>query len=256
MSNSHCTWQDTRDDAIVAYVYGDIEPAERERFETHLAACPACRTEIEELGVVRQQLARWSPPEPARALSFSPPPVPRRSSWDLLGDIPAWAQVAAALLVLGISAGIANLEIRYDDRGLTVRTGWQAPAAPAADTATDGITAARTAQTAPAAAAPVAGTDAPWRAEFATLSEELRRESSDEATLRRVRALIAESERRQQSELALRVAELTLEVDKRREGDLVRVQRAIDAVGTSAGVAVLRNQQLINSLALRVGQRQ
>ncbi len=252
MSHRFCSYDGTRDDAIVAYVYGDIEPAERERFEGHLAECSTCRTEIEELSIVRQQLARWSPPEPARALAFSPPVAPaRRSAWDLLGDLPAWAQVAAALLVLGISAGIANLEVRYDSSGVTVRTGWQPPAESAAPAAIEQAAAVQ-----PAAAPPATADAAPWRAEFAALSEELRQESGADETLRRVRALIAESERRQQRELALRVAELTLEVDKRRAGDLARVQRAIDAVGTSAGVAVNQNQQMIKSLALRVGQRQ
>ena len=44
-------------------------------------------------------------------------------------DLPVWAQVAAALLVLGVSAGIANLDVRYDQSGLTIRTGWSPDAA-------------------------------------------------------------------------------------------------------------------------------
>ena len=43
--------------------------------------------------------------------------------------MPAWAQVAAALFVLGVSATIANLDVRYDRSGLTIRTGWSKPQA-------------------------------------------------------------------------------------------------------------------------------
>ena len=32
----------------------------------------------------------------------------------LVASVPVWAQVAAAMLVLGVSASIANLEVRYD----------------------------------------------------------------------------------------------------------------------------------------------
>jgi hypothetical protein len=52
------------------------------------------------------------------------------------------------------------------------------------------------------------------------------------------------------------VAEVMTEVGAQRQADLVRIQRAIGAVETSAGVAVMRNQQMINTLALRAGQRQ
>ena len=41
-------------------------------------------------------------------------------------EIPAWAQAAAAVLLLGVAAGLANLDIRYDGEGLRVRTGWLA----------------------------------------------------------------------------------------------------------------------------------
>ena len=45
--------------------------------------------------------------------------------------MPAWAQAAAAVLIVGVAAGIANLDIRYDANGLSIRTGWSTAAAPA-----------------------------------------------------------------------------------------------------------------------------
>lgn len=283
MSESFCTYEGQRDDVIVAYVYDDIEPAARAGFETHLARCSVCRDEVAALGVVRHQLARWSPPEPrvlaraaagaqAERLAGKPPARPERSAWDLLGDIPAWAQVAAALLVLGVSAGIANIEVRYDANGLAVRTGWSerpAASAPAVSPAVASQAApenARANGSAGAGAADVATGSPEWRADLAALEQALRAEIAASTTaqaapggdpvLRRVQALIAESERRQQSELALRVAEVVADVSAQRQADLYRIQRAIGAVEINAGVAVTRNQQLINNLALKAGQRQ
>ena len=44
--------------------------------------------------------------------------------WAALGDLPLWAQVAAAMLCVGVAAGVANLEVRYEGGRLSVRTGW------------------------------------------------------------------------------------------------------------------------------------
>ena len=119
MTQIHCTLAHDREETLMAYLYDDIEPAARARFEQHLAACERCRVELRSLGGVRAQLARWAPPEPNIARAAGGPSLPAavapaaaRSWWR---DIPAWAQVAAALLVFGVSAGIANMEVRYDE---------------------------------------------------------------------------------------------------------------------------------------------
>src|SRR5207247_1912338 len=106
---------------------GDIEPADRSAFESHLTKCSACRDELDELGAVRRQLSGWAPPELQTTVRVPLPAaagLPRRR-WD---DVPAWAQVAAAMLVLGATAGVANLNIHYDHDGFSVRTGWMQPA--------------------------------------------------------------------------------------------------------------------------------
>src|SRR5262249_50874358 len=156
-----------------------------------------------------QSLAKWSPPEPQFVIEprttkderrTTPKPSERRTAWM---QIPAWAQVAAALLFLGVAAGLANLNVHYDGSGLTVRTGWM-PLAPAV----------------PAPAPEAARSDGVSRAELAALEQRLRGElrtlqtsahalsadnaqpprgSADADLLRRVRALVDESEKRQQS---------------------------------------------------------
>jgi hypothetical protein len=85
--------------------------------------------------------------------------------------VPGWAQVAAALLVLGVSMGIANVEVRRDGTGWTLRTGWsKVPAQNAAALA----------------ATPAA---APWRADLTALERQLRTElQSMSSTVRAVPA--------------------------------------------------------------------
>ena len=262
MTEPVCSYSGDRDEALVMFLYDDggAQPAaDRALFEGHVRACAVCRDELDALRGVRAQLARWAPPEPRFAAladqsaihnhSALRTPHSALSAWRA---IPAWAQVAAALLVLGVSARIANLDVHYDRSGLTVRTGWSSPSRAGATSAQP-------------AATTVAASDAtaPWKADLVALERELRRElrpvqastaaapaaashSTDAELLRRVRALVDESERRQKRELALRVAELMRDVNVQRQADLVKVDRALGLVENKVGVEVLKNRQQMN----------
>jgi hypothetical protein len=250
-----CTYNDTRDEVLIAYLYNDIEPAARTAFDAHLASCAICRLELDELAIVRGQLARWSPPQTAGAPMdvewFGRPEKPRPVSvWKRLGEIPAWAQVAAAMLFLGISAAVANLDVTYNSNGLTVRTGWHTTAKPAAQPVS--------VQEQPSAA---------WRADLAALEQQLRTEMrvpapapaaasavDQEALLRRVRALIGESEQKQQRELALRIAEVDGHVQAQRFADLRNIERSLTAFRSNTGNDMLRLFNMTNELAVRVAQ--
>src|SRR4051794_26644109 len=136
MTEMPCDYGDRRDEAIVALLYIDQDAAdmtgaasaEQARFETHVQTCARCRAEVAAPRGVRAQLARWAPPEPSFAVvghqpsGVSPASAGRNPQW--WRSIPVWAQVAAAMLVLGVSAGIANLDVHYDQNGLSVGTGW------------------------------------------------------------------------------------------------------------------------------------
>jgi anti-sigma factor RsiW len=63
-----------RDDAG-AYLLGALEPGEAAAFEGHLAGCPECRAEVEQLRVATAALPRAAEP-------FSPPPSLKRSLMD------------------------------------------------------------------------------------------------------------------------------------------------------------------------------
>ena len=266
MTEFVCGYPGDRDEALVTYLYSEGGDAmSRALFEAHLATCIRCADDLAALRGVRTQLARWSPPEPKFSGSREPRSVAavgevphsalRTPRWSWRA-IPAWAEVAAALLFLGVAAGIANFDVRYDTTGLSIRTGWSKPA---------------TAASAPALAAPVgtapqanfaSGVDAaPWRRDLAALERQLKSEfhgaqpaattmlvsaagrtSADAETLRRVRALIDESEKRQQRELALRVAEVIRDVNAQRQADLIKVDRVLGTVQNNLGIQVLKNR--------------
>ncbi|MGE5246016.1 MAG: anti-sigma factor family protein [Betaproteobacteria bacterium] len=255
MTETHCSYPGDRDGVLVAYLYDDIDPSARASFEAHLMTCVTCHGELDALRGVRSRLGRWAPPEPAHAPAAA---SPARAWWR---EIPVWAQVAAALLVLGVSAGIANLDVRYDQSGLSIRTGWSRPTV--------------SAQAASPVAAPA---DAPWRGDLAAFEQRLRTEfhaadvgvvptpvaaagrppapALDEAdVLRRVRELVNDSERRQERELALRIAQVVRDVDVQRRADLVKIDRSLGQVQSNTGIEVLRQRELLNYL-VRVSQKQ
>jgi len=64
MTDIICTYTGDRDEALVGYLYEEMDAAERAAFDAHLPTCARCRSELAALGGVRQQLARWNPPEP------------------------------------------------------------------------------------------------------------------------------------------------------------------------------------------------
>lgn len=259
IKDSICTDGDARGQHLVSYLYDDMPSDERASFERHLQACLVCRAEFDALGDVRADLRRWKAPELAGRITFRAsaepsvaPALPSRSWWR---EMPAWAQTAAALLLLGAAAGAANLEVSYGSTGLSVRTGWN-HASPA-----------------PAAASVEETASVPWQADLDALARDLRSEVAaqaqtaavtpassagvvDDVVLKRVRGLLQESEQRQQRELALRVGEIVREVQSQRQADLVKIDRNLGLLQRSTGMEVMRTQQQLNSLVQRVSQRQ
>ena len=289
MSNLLCAYTGNREDALVGYLYDDVDPIERATFDAHLGTCGRCRAELADLSGVRRQLGTWAPPVYGGLNHQSPVTTLPQSWWR---EIPAWAQVAAAVLVLGAAAGFANVDVRYNKDGLTVRTGWMKP-----DAGADArLTAARSTEGKPrAATANVASTTeavstaatsakgdvalksdtAPWRADLAALEQQLRSEFraadaqtvrsvalrsasggagvNDAEVLRRVNAVVDESERRQKNELALQIAQVWRDVKAQRNADLARINQSLGAFSQDAGVAIMKNQQKVDYL-LRVAQ--
>lgn len=260
--------------------------ADRAAFEVHLAACGTCRDEVAAFRGVQGQLDAWVPPTPG----VLPRPDVRQvgqvlhvppSRWGSLREVPTWARAAAAVVAIGVASGVAHLDVRYGSDGVSVRTGWlrsgtAVGAVPGSDA--DGSVAWR---------ADLAASEERLRAELRRIAEVPGRSADAAGAVRaansggdigtvasasdnsapanalankdvmaRMRALVADSERRQQRELALRVAEVFRDVQTQRQSDLVRIDRSLGLLQNSTGIEVARQREAINSLAVRVSQRQ
>src|SRR5215831_3569293 len=239
MTDTLCNYPD-RDEHLVAYLYDDIESAERAAFGLHLSNCRSCQEDLSALRGVRSALSTWAPPEPAFASreSRAASAGPRAARW--WHEVPAWAQVAAALFVIGVSATIANLDVRYDRSGLSIRTGWSKPQASAENAE-------------------------PWRAELAALQSQVRTMAKQEASAvpaateqppsiseaelrRRVRMLLDERETRIQNEIALAVANVMKDYQAQRLADLARIDQTIGYVRTNTMTEQLKQREAVNYL--------
>jgi hypothetical protein len=259
MNETFCNYSGKRDEMVVAYLYGEMDSDERVVFDRHLVACAPCRAELVDLRDVRSELARWASPELSGHVPFNVE-IPRQPiAVARPRSIPVWAQAIAASLLLGVAAGVANLDVSYSQAaGLSVRTGWRHPVEATSSPA----------PTVPASVQESASA-APWKADLASLERDLRRaldqrpvattiaasNSGDEVLLRRVRQLVQDSERRQESEVALRVAEAVREFQMQRQADLVKIDRTLGLMQNRTGLEVMRTQRQMNSLAQQVSQR-
>lgn len=245
--------------ALVGYLYDECEAHERAAIAAHVTVCAACAAEIAALRSTRVHLAAWSPPEAElgflitqrqapQPLEFKREARTQRTHW-FARPLPAWAQVAAATIVfavgmvLGIAQGTNGVG---SPRNVTV-----ASASAQQGSATN------------VSEASLAALERRLRDEMATIrvaNRETAAPSSpslgNEAQLMtRVRALIEESEQRQQRELALRTAELVRDFDSQRRVDLAQIQRNFGQIEGLTGAEVREQREMLNYL-IRASQQQ
>lgn len=253
-------------DELLSYLYDESEPERRLAFEQHLRECETCAREVEAFSGLRSTLASWTPPETMLGFRIARDREPVRRAWFSFPVMPAWAQLGAAALLVGMAVGISGLEVRYDRQGVTVRTGWQR----SVETPTAATTTTAT------AVVPAAAESTPWRSDLAALEQRLRTELqrsvvdrpatqlaasaarpvSDEAVLTRVRTLIEASEARQNREMALRMAQVVRDVDTQRRTDLARVTDGMGVIEGRAVSAVAQQRQMIDYLLRVSSQRE
>ena len=218
-------------DALLDYLYEEGDPGQRLKISQHLQECAACSVAVLDFQSVRGMLRDWK--APAADLGFrivqdSPVPAPasvpvavrRAGAW-------GWGlQAAAAVLLFVAGMAVSQLNVRYADGALTVSTPQAARA---------GIVRA-TAPATPAAAAPEIDYDRlveKLRASLASPNASgggpaaVAADASTERLLQRVRAMIDQSEQRQQRELALRLSQVTGEVEAQHQADLMRLQQSV-----------------------------
>jgi anti-sigma factor RsiW len=246
-------------DRLVGYLYDEASAAERAAVEAHLSRCAACAAELEDLKGVRGHLAGWHAPEIDLGFRVTREPVggaPARGAWAL----PLWAQAAAAVLVLAAGAGLANLEIQYGSRGLTVRTGWgNATAAPAAAKESAGRVQPNGVTTADLRALEerLARTELALRASghTPTAAPTTAVSGGNRDVGQEMRALLADSEERQRKEFALRLAQVFRDLEAQRSTDLVRIEQNLRQLEGVTGEQMQGQHEMINYLRRVSSQR-
>lgn len=232
---------------LVSYLYGEVDSATRRAVDEHLATCAACAAEVTALGDVRSELGSWAAPDAdldfaiVKKSQLASSNVLRPARW--WNTVPAWAQAAAAVLVVAAGASIANVQIKSGPEGFSVSTGWMQPAAVAT-------------QPGPM---PTATED--YRTQLASLEQRLRDEirvsrdqqattrvaatnGTDDATIRRVQQLIADAEQRHSQELARRFVEFANDMTMQRRADMMNVQRAF----TTQQAQMFQQRQMLNNV--------
>jgi hypothetical protein len=159
--------------------------------------------------------------------------------------VPAWVQAAAALLIFGVGLSLGIL------RGTT-------PGAPVAPT-TPSATASHAASATGPTADDLAALEQRLRAEMAELraTPAVSRTAAPQSSaqiLAEVRALIDESEQRQQRELALRTAQVVRDFELQRRVDLAQIQRSFGQIEGLTGAEVREQREMLNYL-MRVSEQ-
>jgi hypothetical protein len=229
--------------ALVAYLYEECEPELRKVIAGHLLLCESCLSEIESLGWTRRNLQVWTPPEPELGFQI-PVPMPNlQTSW-WRAPLPAWAQAAAALLIFGAGLSLGLV------RGPAV-----APQV-SSEQPTD-----------------AAATNVATRSELSQLEQRLKSEltqmrtappaparqvtSSDDAILKKVEALVAQSEERQRREFTLRSVEMAREFEAQRRIDMATVRETVGQFQGAAGTEIRQQREAIDRINnfIRVSQQ-
>jgi hypothetical protein len=254
---------------VVAYLYDDLSAADRATFESHLRECAECRDELKELRSVRADLATWTLPQSdlgfrvVRGASDTGhvlrTPVPSWRAW----WTPAAGLAAAAVLVLAAASSVAHVEVHRGPDGVTVRTGWASSVPQAAGAASDTRGDIRPVALSPADTVALAAIERRLNALESSSSGEagprnastLSARASDAELIKRMRDLLAQSETRQQGELALRISQVLHDVDAQRAADLARIQQGLGRIDATVTAEAAAHRDLTNYILTSAKQK-
>ena len=229
--------------ALVAYLYEEGEPEIREVIAGHLTRCAACSNEIDGLRWTRETLQAWVPPAPELSFQMPVPTPELRLPW-WRAPLPAWAQAAAAVLIFGVglSVGLARSDVNAPPQ--------QPPPQPVATV-----------------------DDTPSRTDLSQLEQRLKAEmaqmrttaatpvrqasSSDDDIMKKVEALVAQSEERQRREFTLRSVEMAREFEAQRRIDMATVRETVGQFQGAAGTEIRQQREAIDRINnfIRVSQQ-
>jgi anti-sigma factor RsiW len=239
---------------LLDFLYGELDASQQERFERHLTSCAECRGEIDGLRGARAELASWAPPEPDLGFQIvrgaKVTPMPTRT-WR---PAPVWGLAAAALVMLAVSAAIANLEITVGSSGVTMRTGWNRRAA--AQNAAAVSSSAADAAALQAISARVKDLESQLSARQPAVAvvpaSTTAGGMSDAELIRLVRQLIAQSEQRQEGVLARQILQVNRDFENVRRNDNDRMRAGLMQIQGTA-VETSQRQRALEDHIIRVG---
>lgn len=222
-------------DALLDYLYEEGDPAERLTIARHLQECSACAVAVLEFQNVRGLLSDWTPPgsqlgfrvirEPGLSPAATVDPTIYQDSQAATIQHSNWwsgrrfLQAAAAILIFVSGMAASQVDVEYRDGSVTFHT---RPAAPRAGIRDASITLPPETNTLPSTPLDI---DEIVRRASAELAQQNVPAGDTERLLQRVRAMIDQSEQRQQRELALRLSQVASEVDTQHQADLLRIQQ-------------------------------
>jgi hypothetical protein len=224
-------------------MYEECEPEVQEVIAAHLKRCAACSSEIDGLSWARGRLQAWVPPMPELRFQMPVPATEPRLPW-WRAPLPAWAQAVAAVLIFGVglSVGLARPPASPPPQASASR--------PAAATTN---TASRT---------DLSELEQRLKAEMAqmrsTASTPVRQvASSDDDIMKKVEALVADSEERQRREFTLRSVEMARDFEAQRRIDMSSVRETVGQFQGVAGTEIRQQREAIDRINnfIRVSQQ-
>ena len=234
---------------LVSFLYNELDGPEKQDFQAHLVSCLECRNELAGLRSTQQHLRVWAPPEPDLGFRLVRNPPAPGPAVPRIRINPLWGLAAAAVLVLAAGAALANIEVRYGAEGLVLRTGWNRNVAAGSQ----------------AVAAGGAVTLVDWKQQAEALERRVRELEASAATvraastpaaatpassevLRRVSEMIDQSENRQQRAAALRITQVTRDIDARRKIDLALIDQGLMRLQSTSGAELRQSRDLMQRM--------
>lgn len=228
--------------ALVAYLYDECDPEIRESIDTHLTKCVPCAREIEGLGRTRRQLGDWTPPIADLGFKMHAPVLEEKRPW-WSAPLPAWAQAAAALLIFG--AGLM-MGVSRPSTGPGADTAAARAAAPVSAASRSDLAQLeqrlRAEMTKLRAGAPIAG-------QAGAVPVAAQASAGDDAIMRRVEALIAESEKGLRTEITLRAVDLKRDLEAEHRVDLASVSERFGQFQGQTNTEIRQHREAIRNLS-------